>query len=156
MSDGIGNLVDELGDTGLAPGSTVLVTGAAGFIGSHLCERLTDEGHDVVGVDCFTDYYARSLKEANLARLREMSSFRLVELDLSEDDLGGLLDGVGTVFHLAAQAGVRGSFGDGFDRYLRHNIGATQRLLRRRTCTRCARSSTRRRRRCTAIRRSFR
>lgn len=114
---------------GLAPGSTVLVTGAAGFIGSHLAERLAEMGHDVVGVDCFTDYYARSLKEANLAGLRDMPNFRLLELDLSEDDLGGLLEGVDAVFHLAAQAGVRGSFGEGFERYLRHNLGATQRLL---------------------------
>jgi nucleoside-diphosphate-sugar epimerase len=113
----------------LRPGSTVLVTGAAGFVGSHLCERLVDMGHDVVGVDCFTDFYARSLKEANLVRLLDEPRFRLLELDLSTDCLGALLDGVEIVFHLAAQAGVRGSFGETFETYLRHNLCATQRLL---------------------------
>lgn len=117
------------GNGKLRPGSTVLVTGAAGFIGSHLSERLVDAGHQVVGVDCFTDFYARSLKEANLERLLGEPSFRFLELDLSEDDLGGLLEGVEVVFHLAAQAGVRGSFGETFATYLRNNLQATQRLL---------------------------
>ncbi|HEX8156935.1 MAG TPA: NAD-dependent epimerase/dehydratase family protein [Solirubrobacteraceae bacterium] len=116
-------------DLPLAGASTVLVTGAAGFVGSHMCERLVEMGHDVVGVDCFTDFYARSLKEANLVRLRDEPSFRFLELDLSRDDLGTLLDGVEVVFHLAAQAGVRGSFGETFATYLRHNLRATQRLL---------------------------
>ena len=129
MTSGARRPVELGASPGLAPRSAVLVTGAAGFIGSHLSERLADAGHEVVGVDCFTDYYARSLKEANIARLREMPNFRLLELDLSEDDLGGLLEGVDAVFHLAAQAGVRGSFGEGFETYLRHNLGATQRLL---------------------------
>jgi nucleoside-diphosphate-sugar epimerase len=106
-----------------------LVTGAAGFIGSWLVERLLAEGREVVGVDCFTDYYARDLKEANLAGPREDTRFSFHELDLSSDPLDGLLAGVEDVFHLAAQAGVRGSFGEGFDRYVRWNVVATQRLL---------------------------
>ena len=116
-------------DRVLRPGSRVLVTGTAGFIGSHLSERLIAMGHTVVGVDCFTDFYARSLKEANLVRLLDHSSFRFRELDLSIDDLDGLLEGVDVVFHLAAQAGVRGSFGESFATYLRNNLYATQRLL---------------------------
>ena len=106
-----------------------LVTGAAGFIGSWLVERLLADGREVVGVDCFTDYYSRDLKEANLAGPREDTRFSLHELDLSCDPLDGLLAGVDDVFHLAAQAGVRGSFGEGFERYVRWNVLATQRLL---------------------------
>jgi nucleoside-diphosphate-sugar epimerase len=107
----------------------VVVTGAAGFIGSHLCERLLAHGHEVVGVDCFTEFYARTLKEENLSGLLASPRFTLRELDLSSDRLDGLLDDVTTVFHLAAQAGVRGSFGDTFAEYSRHNVVATQRLL---------------------------
>jgi len=106
-----------------------LVTGCAGFIGSHLCERLIDHGYRVTGVDCFTDFYPRSRKEANLARLIDDPSFELVELDLAVDPLEPLLAGVGEIYHLAAQAGVRGSFGETFALYARNNIGATQRLL---------------------------
>src|SRR5215213_6253416 len=110
-----------------------LVTGCAGFIGSHLSEKLVSDGYEVVGVDCFTDYYAREIKEANLARLREEPRFALLELDLSYDGLDGLLEGVHEVYHLAAQAGVRGSFGDTFELYVRNNIQATQRLLEQAT-----------------------
>jgi nucleoside-diphosphate-sugar epimerase len=106
-----------------------LVTGCAGFIGSHLSERLISDGYEVVGVDCFTDYYAREIKEANLAQLRQEPRFTLLELDLSHDALDGVLEGVHEVYHLAAQAGVRGSFGDTFELYVRNNIQATQRLL---------------------------
>jgi nucleoside-diphosphate-sugar epimerase len=106
-----------------------LVTGCAGFIGSHLCERLVDDGHEVIGIDRFSSYYPRELKEHNLERLREEPSFSLLELDLSSDPLDGLLEGVDSVFHLAAQAGVRGSFGDSFSVYVRDNVLATQRLL---------------------------
>jgi len=106
-----------------------LVTGCAGFIGSHLCERLIAHGYRVTGVDCFTDFYERSRKEANLIRLSDDPSFDLVELDLAADPLEPLLLGVGEVYHLAGQAGVRGSFGETFSLYSRNNITATQRLL---------------------------
>ena len=85
----------------------VLVTGCAGFIGSHLSERLLELGHEVVGADCFTSYYARDLKVRNLDRVRGDPAFELRERDLSQEPLDGLLDGVQVVFHLAAQPGVR-------------------------------------------------
>jgi UDP-glucose 4-epimerase len=111
------------------PSQRVLVTGCAGFLGSHLCERLVEAGSEVVGIDCFTDYYPRELKELNLAALRGHPRFTLLELDLSSASLKGLLEGVDVVYHLAAQAGVRGSFGETFATYLRNNVQATQRLL---------------------------
>jgi UDP-glucuronate 4-epimerase len=97
-----------------------VVTGAAGFIGSHLAHTLQESGHDVVGVDCFTDYYDPAEKEEN-ARGLEM-----LRIDLAGEQLD--LDGVDGVFHLAAQAGVR-SFGDVFPVYVRRNLLATQRVL---------------------------
>jgi UDP-glucuronate 4-epimerase len=114
----------------LGPSARVVVTGCAGFLGSHLSERLVAAGHHVVGVDCFTDYYSRDLKEANLERLRDEPRFTFRQLDLSAAGAArGLLEGADAVIHLAAQAGVRGSFGDGFATYLRHNVSATQALL---------------------------
>lgn len=106
-----------------------LVTGAAGFIGSHLCQRLVSEGHEVVGLDCFTDYYPRSVKESNLAELRNEPRFHFVEGDLVEMDLESLVKDLDYIFHQAAQAGVRRSWGQDFSTYLRNNIDATQRLL---------------------------
>jgi nucleoside-diphosphate-sugar epimerase len=106
-----------------------LVTGVAGFIGSHLAGALLDSGAHVTGVDCFTDYYARSIKEANLAQHRGREGFRFVEARIQDADLTGLLDGVTHVFHLAAQAGVRKSWGRDFRTYTENNIEASQLLL---------------------------
>jgi nucleoside-diphosphate-sugar epimerase len=106
-----------------------LVTGAAGFIGSHLTQRLIADGYDVRGVDCFTDYYERARKEENLAAFRTHDRFELVEADLATADARALLDGAEAVFHLAAQPGVRDSWGTQFEIYARNNIAATQRLL---------------------------
>jgi nucleoside-diphosphate-sugar epimerase len=106
-----------------------LVTGCAGFIGSTLSERLLGQGARVTGIDCFTDYYPRPIKERNLAGPRAHEPFTFVEAALHETDLGPLLDGVTHVFHLAAQAGVRRSWGREFQVYTVNNIEATQALL---------------------------
>jgi nucleoside-diphosphate-sugar epimerase len=106
-----------------------VVTGVAGFIGSHLGERLLADGFEVTGVDCFTDYYPRAAKETNLARLRESPAFRLVDARLQDLDLAPVLEGADHVYHLAAQAGVRASWGREFSHYTEHNVLATQRLL---------------------------
>jgi nucleoside-diphosphate-sugar epimerase len=108
---------------------STLVTGAAGFIGSSLADALTRRGTDVVGIDCFTDYYARSIKEANLAPLLARPNFRFVEAPLQTTPLDTLLGGVTHIYHLAAQAGVRKSWGQDFLTYTTHNVDATQRLL---------------------------
>jgi len=106
-----------------------VVTGVAGFIGSHLAESLLADGHEVVGVDCFVDYYPRAIKEENLARARESASFQMVEARIQDADLSGVLEGAAQVFHLAAQAGVRASWGRDFSIYTDHNVLGTQRLL---------------------------
>jgi UDP-glucuronate 4-epimerase len=106
-----------------------LVTGAAGFIGSHLCERLLIEGHLVRGIDRFSPYYGRGHKEANISACIGHPAFELLEADLADANLDDLLGGVDGVFHLAAQPGVRASWGDGFVDYVRDNIVATQRLF---------------------------
>ncbi len=107
---------------------SVLITGAAGFIGSHLTERCLDLGWRVLAVDAFTDYYDESLKRQNVAHLVAHPACTLIEGDLLQLDLAELLREATTVFHLAAQPGVRSSWEE-FDRYSRMNVAATQRLL---------------------------
>ncbi len=105
-----------------------LVTGSAGFIGSHLCERLTREGHTVTGVDAFIPYYPRALKEANLLTLRHQPAYTHHTLDLRSDPLDAALDGAEAVFHLAAMPGLAKSWTE-FDLYQSCNLTATHRLL---------------------------
>jgi nucleoside-diphosphate-sugar epimerase len=107
----------------------VLVTGSAGFIGSHTVERLLADGHRVRGVDCFTDNYDPQLKRANAALVADHPEHELVEADLVTADPDELLDGIDAVLHLAGQPGVRDSWADGFATYVDRNIVATQRLL---------------------------
>jgi len=106
-----------------------LVTGVAGFVGSTLAERLVADGVDVVGIDSFTDYYPRAIKERNLAALLTSRTFRFVEARLQDADLARILADCTHVFHLAAQAGVRKSWGRDFAVYTVNNVEATQVLL---------------------------
>lgn len=110
-------------------GMKCVVTGVAGFIGSHLGEALVAEDHDVVGIDCFTDYYPKAIKRKNLATLLESNNFEFSEKDIAKDSLEKELSGAEAVFHLAAQPGVRKSWGSDFENYVRNNITATQKLL---------------------------
>src|SRR5919112_4043855 len=113
----------------MTPRPRYVVTGAAGFVGSHLAAALLDRGAAVVGIDAFTDYYERERKERNLASLRHRAGFRLVEGDLVDLPLAELLAAAAGVFHLAAQPGVRGSWGQTFAVYVRDNLVATQRVF---------------------------
>ncbi|HEX3643235.1 MAG TPA: NAD-dependent epimerase/dehydratase family protein [Ktedonobacteraceae bacterium] len=106
-----------------------LVTGVAGFVGSHIAERLLADGHEVCGIDAFIDYYDRSIKEQNLERPRCWRTFSFVEGNLVNMPLLSVLEGVDWIFHQAAQAGVRASWGEEFARYVECNVLATQRLL---------------------------
>ncbi|MFZ0830610.1 MAG: NAD-dependent epimerase/dehydratase family protein [Thermoplasmata archaeon] len=106
-----------------------VVTGAAGFIGSRLVGRLLAEGQSVVGIDSFDDYYGRTVKERNLAEVRRNPKFRFVEQDLLKFDPSTVWEPGCRIFHLAAQPGVRGSWGTHFERYLRNNVLVTQHLL---------------------------
>lgn len=106
-----------------------VVTGVAGFIGSHLAEQLLALGWQVIGIDCFTGNYPRHVKEANLIQLLQDSQFQFCEGDLVQLDLRTILQGVEVLFHEAGQPGVRTSWGDDFAEYVRNNILATQRLL---------------------------
>jgi UDP-glucose 4-epimerase len=115
------------------------VTGVAGFVGSSLAERLLADGNEVVGIDCFVPYYPRALKELNLEACRRHSAFTFVEADIVDAfdtaspagaaRAAGILDGTQAVFHQAAQAGVRASWGASFDVYCHNNILGTQKLL---------------------------
>jgi UDP-glucose 4-epimerase len=106
-----------------------LVTGCAGFIGSHLSERLLEAGCEVVGVDCFNDNYGRAEKLANLESARSWQNFDFLPLDLARGDLEDVVDGCDAVFHMAAEPGVRASWGGRFETYVRNNLTATQLLL---------------------------
>jgi UDP-glucuronate 4-epimerase len=113
----------------VAPGRGFLVTGCAGFIGSHLTEALVARGCWVVGVDAFTDNYSRAVKERNLEHCCALGGVHFSELDLAEDPVEPLLEQVSGVFHLAARPGVRTSWGPTFASYLRDNLLATQRVF---------------------------
>ncbi|ANV90825.1 NAD-dependent epimerase/dehydratase family protein [Picosynechococcus sp. PCC 8807] len=109
--------------------SKVIVTGAAGFIGSSLAETLLQQGITVVGVDQVNDYYDTTLKRKNLAALAQYQNFQLIEADIQHLDWEDLLQGVSVVYHQAAQAGVRASWGIGFRDYTERNINSTQVML---------------------------
>ena len=107
----------------------ILVTGSAGFIGSHTCQALLNTGHQVRGIDCLVNYYPEIIKKANLSLLAANPDFEFWEQDLAQANMADLLNGVYGVIHLAAQAGVRNSWGTSFDEYTYHNITTIQRLL---------------------------
>jgi UDP-glucuronate 4-epimerase len=109
--------------------ATFLVTGCAGFIGSHLAEALLARGDRVLGVDAFRDYYSRSIKELNITEARRSQNFELIEANLENLEFDALADGLDGIFHLAAQPGVRGSWGETFALYARDNVIATQRIF---------------------------
>jgi nucleoside-diphosphate-sugar epimerase len=106
-----------------------LVTGAAGFIGSSIVDRLLRDGFDVVGIDCFTPYYDRKIKLSNLEQALDYENFDFHEVDISNSPLSPFLDGVTNIFHQAGQPGVRSSWGTDFQDYVRWNILGTQQLL---------------------------
>ena len=106
-----------------------LITGVAGFIGSNLARELINRGEEVIGIDCFTDYYSRALKESNINDLLEKRNFNFIEGDLLTLDLKNIFKDVDYIYHQAAQAGVRSSWGKDFEIYSRNNILLTQRLL---------------------------
>jgi UDP-glucose 4-epimerase len=103
-----------------------LVTGCASFVGSHLVDKLLEQGYKVIGIDCFTDYYPREIKEANISNALKNKNFKLIEKGILNSKK---FPNVDYVFHLAAQTGVRASWGKSFEIYTRNNIEATQKLL---------------------------
>ena len=106
-----------------------LITGSAGFIGSRIAKRLLESGYEVIGLDCFTDYYERWLKELNLEPIKDHPNFTFHETDIMDFEIAGTLKDGDAVFHEAAQAGVRASWGKEFEIYTQNNVLATQRLL---------------------------
>jgi len=106
-----------------------LVTGAAGFVGSHLCESLLNLGFSVTGIDSFTDYYSRELKKKNLLSLLKKPQFEFIQADINQIQLQDPIKNIDALFHLAAQAGVRASWGDNFSVYTKNNIESTQKIL---------------------------
>ena len=106
-----------------------LVTGVSGFIGSHLAEKLIQDGHSVLGIDSFEDFYPRELKEENLKGLRDSEQFQLIEGNIIDLPLDTIVPDVDCVFHEAAQPGVRDSWGSRFEIYAQNNVLATQKLL---------------------------
>ncbi|RCW62242.1 MULTISPECIES: NAD-dependent epimerase/dehydratase family protein [Halanaerobium] len=106
-----------------------LITGSAGFIGSNLAKKLLAEGEEVIGIDCFTDYYARELKENNIKEILNNPNYTFLEKDLLKTDLKELIKDVDYIYHQAAQAGVRSSWGEDFEIYNQNNILLTQKLL---------------------------
>ena len=109
--------------------TTQIVTGIGGFIGSHLAESLLQQGHRVIGIDQFNDYYDPTFKRKNANHLSSYSTFKLIEADIQALNWRDLLEDVEVVYHQAAQAGVRASWGDGFRHYTERNINATQIIL---------------------------
>jgi nucleoside-diphosphate-sugar epimerase len=107
----------------------IVVTGAAGFIGSHTVEALLKAGNSVIGVDCFVPLYPRETKARNLRSCLKNDRFSFFEIDLRCGEIGPIVSGADAVIHLAAQPGVRASWGTGFEHYASHNVLATQRLL---------------------------
>jgi UDP-glucuronate 4-epimerase len=106
-----------------------LVTGCAGFIGSHLTESLLDDGVGVIGIDCFNDNYGRPEKLRNLRRVSDWHNFEFAPIDLARGDLADIVGECDVVYHLAAEPGVRASWGRRFESYVRNNVMATQHLL---------------------------
>jgi UDP-glucuronate 4-epimerase len=111
------------------PEMRALVTGCAGFIGSHLTESLLDDGVSVIGIDCFNDNYGRREKLRNLRRVSDWENFEFAPIDLARGDLADIVAECDVVYHLAAEPGVRASWGERFESYVRNNVMATQHLL---------------------------
>ena len=109
--------------------ATHIVTGVAGFIGSHLAETILQQGDRIIGVDQINDYYNVNQKRANVAHLKQYSGFKFIEADIQQLDWSELLKDVNVIYHQAAQAGVRASWGESFRHYTERNINATQVIL---------------------------